>query len=109
MLDALRFNIFDHIPHILRTTISAQFFDFLTGLAFCPGLIFLEGVKDSIGVFVRENEGSIMICIVVCEIEDVLSPPSDMTFVSHKSECTSSRGFPRHLVHGGNFFRCCLL
>jgi len=110
VFNSLRFDIFDHVSHILCSTISAQFFDLVSALTFGPGLIFLESLEDSGGVLIQEDVDSAMVCMVVRKGENVLSPPIDLTFDSHRSERTSSRDFPCHpsLERDGKGFQCCL-
>src|SRR5271155_4760703 len=42
------------------------------------------------------------------KVRTCFPPPSEVTFDSHKSECTSSRGVPRRLLRGEKGKRCCL-
>ena len=56
-------------------------------------------------VYIGEDVNHALACAVD---EDVLPPPRDVTFDSHKSECASSRGFPRCLSRDGKGERWCL-
>jgi hypothetical protein len=75
VLDTLPFNVIDHVPHVLSTSIGAQF-DLVSTFAFRPGLILFEGVEDSRRTLILKDVDHAVIRAVIRKGEDML-PPTD--------------------------------